>query len=157
MSLLKNRIKRHDVIRSVIREKEIRTQKDLVDALRQLGYKCTQATVSRDINDMGLEKTSGGAYMLKEDLHLKRLLAGFVQNVARAHNLIVVKTRSGMAQGVAAAIDAAQLEDALGTIAGDDTILIVALDEKKAELAVRIINELRVDRDYAVGEETGSL
>lgn len=140
---MKKRRKRHDVIRAIIRKQEIRTQRDLVDALRKLGYECTQATVSRDINDMGLEKAEGGVYMLQEDLHLKRLAVDLILDVTSVENFVIVKTRQGMAQGVAAAIDSARLDDILGTIAGDDTILMIAAHASQAGVAAKMLNELR--------------
>ena len=136
-------MKRHDVIRSIVRGQEIRTQRDLVDALLNYGFKCTQATVSRDINDMGLEKVSGGIYMLKEDMNLKRLASDLIVDVTAVNNFVVVKTNSGMAQGVASAIDTARLENVIGTLAGDDTIFIITALPAQAEHAVMVINELR--------------
>ncbi len=74
------------------------------------GYDCTQATVSRDITDMGLRKQPEGIYVLAEDLHLQRMIAELVTSVAHTNNLALVKTSPGTAQGVAAALDAADLD-----------------------------------------------
>ena len=141
---MKKRIKRHDVIRAIVRGQEIRTQRDLVESLQRYGFECTQATISRDINDMGLEKTgAGGVYMLKEDLNLKRLATDLICEVVVVNNFVIVKTSSGMAQGVAAAIDMARLDNVIGTIAGDDTIFIATALASQAENAAKMINELR--------------
>ena len=123
--LVKHRNSRQDAIREIIRGKSIKTQRALVDELKAMGFNCTQATVSRDISDMGLRKLPEGVYVLSEDLHLQRMLSEFVNEVMRAENLLLVKCNPGTASGVAAAIDAAGLAHALGSVSGDDTVLVV--------------------------------
>ena len=123
--LVKHRNSRQDAIREIIRGKSIKTQRALVDELKAMGFNCTQATVSRDISDMGLRKLPEGVYVLSEDLHLQRMLSEFVNEVLRAENLLLVKCNPGTASGVAAAIDAAGLARALGSVSGDDTVLVV--------------------------------
>lgn len=122
---VKHRNSRQDAIREIIRGKSIKTQRALVDELKAMGFNCTQATVSRDISDMGLRKLPEGVYVLSEDLHLQRMLSEFVNEVLRAENLLLVKCNPGTASGVAAAIDAAGLAHALGSVSGDDTVLVV--------------------------------
>lgn len=122
---MKKRDERQSVMRKVIRERNVRTQRELVDALAEMGFKCTQATVSRDIAEMGLRKSPDGTYVLAEDLNLKKMISSLVNSVERADNLIVVKVAPGAANGVAAALDAADLPEVMGTIAGDDTILVI--------------------------------
>ena len=122
---VKHRNRRQDAIREIIRGKSIKTQRALVDELKAMGFNCTQATVSRDISDMGLRKLPEGVYVLSEDLHLQRMLSEFVNEVLRAENLLLVKCNPGTASGVAAAIDAAGLAHALGSVSGDDTVLVV--------------------------------
>jgi transcriptional regulator of arginine metabolism len=141
---MKKRNDRHEVIREIVRAQTIRTQRDLVDSLKERGFICTQATISRDITDMGLRKLPEGVYMLAEDLHLQRMMSDMVGTVTVAGNLIVIKTSTGTAQGVAAALDAAEIPSTLGSIAGDDTILVIAPDEESA-LAFEVgINKLRL-------------
>jgi transcriptional regulator of arginine metabolism len=123
--IVKHRNSRQDAIREIIRGKLIKTQRALVDELKAMGFNCTQATVSRDISDMGLRKLPEGVYVLSEDLHLQRMLSEFVNEVLRAENLLLVKCNPGTASGVAAAIDAAGLAHALGSVSGDDTVLVV--------------------------------
>lgn len=123
--IVKHRNSRQDAIREIIRGKSIKTQRALVDELKAMGFNCTQATVSRDISDMGLRKLPEGVYVLSEDLHLQRMLSEFVNEVLRAENLLLVKCNPGTASGVAAAIDAAGLAHALGSVSGDDTVLVV--------------------------------
>jgi len=141
---MKKRIERHDAIREIVRAEHIRTQRDLVDNLKKRGFACTQATVSRDITDMGLRKLSEGIYMLAEDMHLQRMVADLVQDVAVANNLIMIKASTGTAPGVAAALDAADLPGVLGSIAGDDTILVVAQDDAQAKAFETAVNKLRL-------------
>ena len=123
--IVKHRNSRQDAIREIIRGKSIKTQRALVDELKAMGFNCTQATVSRDISDMGLRKLPEGVYVLSEDLHLQRMLSEFVNEVLRAENLLLVKCNPGTASGVAAAIDAAGRAHALGSVSGDDTVLVV--------------------------------
>lgn len=141
---MKKRIERHDAIREIVRGDNIRTQRDLVENLKRHGYICTQATVSRDITDMGLRKLPEGVYVLAEDLHLQRMVADLVFDVGRTGNLVMIKASTGTAPGVAAALDAADLPGVLGSIAGDDTILVVAQTESQAQLFEAAINKLRL-------------
>ena len=122
---MKRRNNRQDAIREIVRNKSVRTQRALVDELKALGYSCTQATVSRDIADMGLRKLPEGIYVLAEDLHLQRMLSEFADDILRAENLVVVKCQPGTASGVAAAVDGADLANVLGSVAGNDTVLII--------------------------------
>ena len=130
---------RHDAIRDIVRSNMIRTQRDLVEKLAEQGMVCTQATVSRDIAEMGLEKTSGGTYVLAEDLTLKRML-DMLMSIDRVDNLIVMKVLPGTASGVAAALDSAMIPNILGTVAGDDTILVIA---SKVECAEKFVDVVR--------------
>ena len=105
----------------------------------------TQATLSRDIHELGLVKTSEG-YKLPQgeeaELSLpsiERLIETFVYDVVTAQNLVVIKTSAGSAQPVSAAIDAEEWEEVVGTIGGDDTILAIAPDAKSAEKLAQTI------------------
>ncbi len=127
----------------LIEQNEIGTQEELADLLKKSGFNVTQATVSRDIRELGLSKiqsSSGGQkYILmvdrKNDLsdkYIRVLKDGFV-SVDMAQNILVIKTVSGMAMAVAAAIDAMEFTEIVGSIAGDDTIMA----------AVRTVGETR--------------
>jgi transcriptional regulator of arginine metabolism len=140
---VRKRIQRQEAIRTIVRRERVRTQRDLVDHLKKAGYACTQATVSRDISDMGLRKLPEGAYVLAEDVHLQRMVAELVQSVTKAQQLVLVKTTAGGGQSVAAALDAAALEEIIGSIAGDDTILIVTHNEDAATRVVSGIEKFR--------------
>lgn len=141
--LVKGRNNRLDAIREIVRGKSIRTQRVLVQELEDAGYACTQATVSRDIADMGLRKLPEGVYVLAEDLHLQRMVSELVTDVNHSGNLVLVKAQPGTASGIAAAIDAADLPEVVGTLAGNDTILVVATSPESAEAFEGHINKLR--------------
>ena len=134
--------KRHKLIREIIRDEDVRSQQDLVDSLARSGQVVTQATVSRDIKELALVKLknlSGSlvyVYQRNSNLdpseRLDRTLGEFGRSVDRSDNLVVVKTTPGAAQTVAKCIDEVDPIEIIGTVAGDDTILIIARDERRA-------------------------
>ncbi len=140
---MRKRQQRQDAIRRVVRAERVKTQRALVDLLRKQGFDCTQATVSRDITEMGLRKLPEGMYVLAEDLHLQRMVNDLVKGVSRSGNLVLVKAQSGTAPGVAAALDAAELEGILGSVSGDDTILVVVEQEANGDALVETLNKFR--------------
>ena len=140
--MAKKRNGRQDAIRDIVRNKDVRTQRVLVDELRAMGFDCTQATVSRDIADMGLRKLPEGIYVLAEDLHLQRMVSELVTGVLRTDNLVMIKAQPGTASGIAAAVDAAELPDVLGSLAGNDTILVIAQTAEDGERLGALINKL---------------
>ena len=139
----KKRSDRQGAIKWIVRNKPIHTQRDLVSELRLEGYGCTQATVSRDIAEMGLRKLPEGIYVLAEDLHLQRMFSEFVTDVQSANNLVVIKTQPGTAPGVASAVDAADLTNLMGSIAGNDTVLAICTSNESAVTTREILNKLR--------------
>lgn len=144
--MAKKRNGRQDAIRNIVRNKDVRTQRVLVDELRAMGFDCTQATVSRDIADMGLRKLPEGIYVLAEDLHLQRMVSELVTGVLRTDNLVMIKAQPGTASGIAAAVDAAELPDVLGSLAGNDTILVIAQTTEDGERLEALINKLSNSR-----------
>lgn len=140
--MAKKRNGRQDAIRDIVRNMDVRTQRVLVDELRAMGFDCTQATVSRDIADMGLRKLPEGIYVLAEDLHLQRMVSELVTGVLRTDNLVMIKAQPGTASGIAAAVDAAELPDVLGSLAGNDTILVIAQTAEDGERLEALINKL---------------
>ncbi|MEG0376518.1 MAG: ArgR family transcriptional regulator [Raoultibacter sp.] len=140
---MRKRQQRHDIIRDIIREHNVKTQRDLADQLQAEGYDCTQATISRDIMDMGLVKSREGFYVLPEEMRLQRMVSELVEEVHLAGNMVVVKTYSGGAAGVSAALDKANLKGALGTVAGDNTIMIATETPESAQDVAGAINRLR--------------
>ncbi len=134
--------KRHRKILSIISEKDVKTQEQLTDALKAAGFLVTQATVSRDIKELGLIKLplSDGSYkyaVTKEEKQDSREHLGIfsksVMNIQAAMHTIVIKTHSGMANAVAASLDTFLAHEIVGTIAGDDTILIITESPENAE------------------------
>lgn len=143
---MRRRNSRQDAIRDIVRSASVRTQRDLVSELEARGFSCTQATVSRDIADMGLRKLPEGVYVLAEDLHLQRMVHDLVNDVNRADNLVLVKAQPGTAPGIAAAIDAADLENVVGSLAGNDTILVVMSDADFGAEFVTLVKKLLNNR-----------
>lgn len=134
--------KRHRKILSIISEKDVKTQEQLTDALKAAGFLVTQATVSRDIKELGLIKLplSDGSYkyaVTKEEKQDSRdhlaIFSKSVLNIQAAMHTIVIKTHSGMANAVAASLDTFLAHEIVGTIAGDDTILIITENPENAE------------------------
>ena len=146
IAMAKKRNGRQDAIREIVRTADVRTQRMLVDELKACGFDCTQATVSHDIADMGLHKLPEGMYVLAEDLHLQRMVSELVIGVQRTENLVIIKAQPGTALGIAAAIDAAELSDVLGSLAGNDTILVItrtASDGEQFELMIGKLGSVR--------------
>ena len=143
VDMAKKRNSRQEAIREVVRSEDVRTQRMLVDELKLCGFDCTQATVSRDIADMGLHKLPEGMYVLAEDLHLQRMVSELVVGVQRTENLVIVKAQPGTALGIAAAIDAADLPDVLGSLAGNDTILVITQTPEDGVRFEAMISKLR--------------
>lgn len=143
ISMAKKRNGRQDAIREIVRTADVRTQRMLVDELKACGFDCTQTTVSRDIADMGLHKLPEGMYVLAEDLHLQRMVSELVIGVQRTENLVIIKAQPGTALGIAAAIDAAELPDVLGSLAGNDTILVITRTASDGEQFELMIGKLR--------------
>lgn len=137
---------RQKAILDVLERRPVASQEDLQHALSKRGFKVGQATLSRDIHDLRLVKTSAGYAHVPGEASsepalppVSRLVREFVLEVRPAQNLLVIKTTVGSAQPVAAALDGEDWPEAVGTIAGDDAILIVCPDKKAANrLAARI-------------------
>jgi transcriptional regulator of arginine metabolism len=138
---------RQKAILELLGESPISSQEALQKLLHRRGFEAGQATLSRDIRELGLVKSADGysqpgreAGGEETDLPpVSRLVREFVTSVRAAENLLVTKTSTGSAQPVAAALDEENWPEAIGTIAGDDTILIVCADRRAAgRLADRI-------------------
>ncbi len=134
---------RHNQILDIIAKNDIETQEELAGHLKNAGFLVTQATVSRDIRELKLTKVPMGngkqkyGVLKQEDTHMEdrfiRVLKDGFVSMDMAQNILVVRTVSGMAMAVAAAIDALKFSEVVGCIAGDDTIMI----------AVRTIEDTR--------------
>ena len=126
---------RQGQILKLIRSRAILTQDELAKALKATGVDATQVTLSRDIREIGLVKTIEGYRELGRESPNQQfaMLAGeFVQDIRLAQNQVVLKTAPGHANSVAVALDAEQWPEIVGTVAGDDTILVVCPDSDGA-------------------------
>ena len=143
---------RQKKIIELIENNDIETQEELAQALQDAGYNVTQATVSRDIRELKLTKTSTDGKHQKyvvfspaafklSDKYVNVLKEGFL-SMDTAKNLLVIRTVSGMAMAVCAAIDALEFEEEIGSIAGDDTIMLAAKDDDDAVSLMDKINKV---------------
>ncbi len=133
---------RHMKIREIITSQSIETQDELVEALSNGGYQVTQATISRDIKELQLIKvpTDNGAYVYSlpaeqkfNPMHrLKRALADHFIHIDSTDNLIVLKSMPGTANAIGALIDNLEWNEIMGTICGDDTILMICRTKKQS-------------------------
>jgi len=137
-----SKLSRHQAIREVLELGPVPSQEELQRRLHRRGFEAGQATLSRDIRELGLIKSAQG-YLLPARENgtnsaetslpsVSRLVREFVTSVRTAQNLLVTKTSVGSAQPVAAALDGENWPEAVGSIAGDDTILIVCPDKRAA-------------------------
>ncbi len=138
---MKHRNARQDVIRELVRSESIRTQRDLVDMLKDRGFACTQATVSRDTAEMDLQKLPEAPMCFLRYAFAKNALRVVVGATA-AENLIVIRCHPGTASAVAFALDDVELDHVVGTVAGDDTVLMIVDKTAHAADVVRIITQL---------------
>jgi transcriptional regulator of arginine metabolism len=143
--------RRQAAILTLIDREPLHSQELLRRRLRHQGFDATQATISRDIKDLGLVKRSGdGAYQRPgaetQDPEtaltaLERTALEFLRSVERVQQLVIIRTGRGQAQVLAEALDRARLDDAVGTIAGDDTILVIARGARGAAALVKRLKE----------------
>lgn len=125
---------RQGQILKLIRSHPVHTQEDLAKLLRAAGIEATQVTLSRDVRELGLAKTPEGYREIGRESGLQfEMLAGeFLQDVRSAQNLVVLKTAPGHANSVAVALDNEEWPEVVGTVAGDDTILVITPDNSTA-------------------------
>ena len=147
------KVNRHAKIVELINKYQIETQEELAERLNQVGFHVTQATVSRDIRDLKLTKVpaengkqkyavleSGNTAMGEK--YIRILRDGFV-SMDMAQNILVIKTVSGMAMAVGAALDAMKWTELVGCIAGDDTVMIIMRSNESAKELCREISTMR--------------
>jgi transcriptional regulator of arginine metabolism len=135
---------RQQLVSELVEQEPITSQEQLRERLRGKGIEVTQATLSRDIRDLGLVKRAGdGAYRrpgaeaaprggAEPQAALRRAVAEFLRRVEAVHQLVVLKTDPGQAQTLAIALDRAGMPDVVGTIGGDDTILVIFRGDRDA-------------------------
>jgi transcriptional regulator of arginine metabolism len=143
---------RHRLIESVVSRKRVGTQFELIDALSDAGCVVTQATVSRDIRELGLEKTHDplgrpryyvprNARRADPDEALRAILGQFGRRVTPAGNIVVIQSELGSAPAIARALDELGHRRIVGTLAGDDTCLVIAATERDAKTIARELDE----------------
>ena len=137
------KFKRQSAIMQIISQNDIKTQEELSEKLTEMGLATTQATTSRDINELRLIKVNSlsGGYKYSSPSQgddagflprLRTIFKECVIGIQQAQNLVVIRTITGMANAAAYAIDQLKVENIIGTIAGDDTILVILADNDKA-------------------------
>lgn len=138
---------RHEIIRRIIAATKLRSQDELASLLRKNGFCVTQASVSRDLDELGIVKIKG-AYRLPEDTAPSGTIAPLKYEIA-GENLVVLRLPPGMASAAAVVIDAARIDEVVGTIAGDDTIFVAVKGAGCQKKAMRRISELFAGRSHA--------
>jgi transcriptional regulator of arginine metabolism len=133
-----NKSYRQGQILKLLRSKNLHTQEELARALRTIGIPATQVTLSRDIRELGLVKTPDGYVLAAEaatnGADIETVVREFVLDIRIAQNLLVLRTPPGHANSVGVELDKANWPEIAGTIAGDDTVLVIAPDTKTAAL-----------------------
>lgn len=132
-----NKAYRHGQILNIIRNQKILTQEELAGELNKMGVPATQVTLSRDIRELGLVKTHEGYRQMRAEPagpDFGAIAAEFLQDVRLAQNLLVLKTPPASASTLAIALDSQNWPEVVGTIAGDDTVLVIAPDAETAAL-----------------------
>jgi transcriptional regulator of arginine metabolism len=169
MSAPQTKAARHARLVGLVRERSVRSQTELAELLAAEGTQVTQATLSRDLEELGAVKV-GGAYLIPEDgnrplrqveqapARLVRLLRELLTGADASGNLVILRTPPGAAQFLASALDRSGLPDVVGTIAGDDTILVVARDVLGGPaLAEKLAAWGGTDTDTGAPTDTGTV
>ena len=131
-----NKSFRQGQILKILRSKEIYTQEELARELSQVGINATQVTLSRDMRELALVKTQEGYRQLLAETTgptLEYVANEYLQDIRVAQNLLVLRTSPGNANSLAVALDQQELDEVIGTVAGDDTVLVVTPDYASAE------------------------
>ena len=147
--LFMSKTARHQAILDLLDDGPVESQDLLQHRLERMGFDVGQDTLSRDIHELKLVKGPEGYRRASKNLGTEGVLPSvmhlareFVVEIRQAQNLLVVKTTVGSAQPVAAARDASHWPEVVGTVAGDDTVLVIATDKQKAHALARRIREL---------------
>jgi transcriptional regulator of arginine metabolism len=143
--------RRQAVILELVDREPLHSQETLRKRLHQRGFDTTQATISRDIKELGLVKRAGDGAYQRQGVEagnpetmltaLERAAAEFLRRVERVQQLVVIRTGRGQAQALAEAMDRAALPEAVGTIAGDDTFLVIGRGGRGAAALVKRLKE----------------
>ena len=143
--------KRQAEILRIITEQDVETQEEILENLRKCGIRATQATISRDIKDLNLVKQPADngvyRYVVASEQPARRNFAGRLQNIFKegvtscdvAQNIVVVKTMPGLASAAGAALDGMEIDGLVGSLAGDDTVILIMRSSALAEALCRNI------------------
>jgi transcriptional regulator of arginine metabolism len=147
-----NKQSRHFAIKEIITQKRVSSQEELCEDLKRAGFEVTQATLSRDLKELGIARIhseSGTRYTLHEEgkeQKLKSFIGYEIESITSNESLILIKTLSGFASGVAEFIDSLHHPDILGTIAGDNTIMVTPVSMKKTHSLVEFLREMMIEK-----------
>jgi transcriptional regulator of arginine metabolism len=143
--------RRQGVILELVDREPLHSQEQLRRRLLKAGFTATQATISRDIKELGLVKRSGDGAYQRPGVEaaspatvlnaLEHAASEFLRSIDRVQQLVVLRTGAGQAQPLALAIDRARLPEAIGTIAGDDTILVITRDRRRAAALAKRLDQ----------------
>lgn len=144
-----HKTERQEIILNLISARQIGSQQELARILRTNGYSITQASISRDLEDLGVVKINGS--YKRPEKRAENVLVGVQRLETAGDSLVVVKCLSGLASAAAVRIDAALIEEIVGTIAGDDTIFVAVKDQKAQRNVMRKIWELFEEKALVKG------
>jgi transcriptional regulator of arginine metabolism len=143
---------RHELILDIINEIEVNTQETLTQIINEKGYKVSQATISRDIEDLSLIKVAGEKLKykyVKPSIETEKVPQNIIDlfkhvttSIVDTNNLIIIKTLVGNAGSAGMAIDHMHIKEIIGTIAGDDTLLIITKNESEAQIVMKILRNI---------------
>jgi transcriptional regulator of arginine metabolism len=138
---------RRSLVRDLVARYEVRSQSELAELLAMEGVEATQATVSRDLEELGIGKQRGAdgrlAYALPEAGGLAQTLRHFALSIESSGNLAVVRTPPGAAAAVGSAIDSASVPGVLATVQGDDTLLVVAAEASSGSAVAQRLRQMK--------------
>ena len=149
-----NKRQRQQLLRKVLKDRSVASQRELVEALAAAGCPVTQATISRDLRELGLQKGRDAVGRIRyvfvptseerpdPPTACSRMLKEFGRGIQPAQNLLVVRCDPGSAPGIGRVIDELDHESILGCVAGDDTVIVVSKDIKSAEAVCAYLTEL---------------
>lgn len=147
-----NKSSRHLAIKQIIAQRSIASQEELCDALSKAGFDVTQATLSRDMKELGLARVNtpeGPRYVLhhqSDERRLQSVISYEVERIDANEVMVIIRTLPGRAPGVASFIDSLQYPDILGTLAGDDTVLVTPSSTKKIRSVLKYVKDALIAR-----------
>ena len=147
-----NKSSRHLAIKQIIAQSPIANQEELCDALAKAGYDVTQATLSRDLKELGIARVNtpdGPRYVMhhqSEERRLQSVISYEIERIDANEVMVIIRTLPGRAPGVASFIDSLRNSDILGTLAGDDTVLVTPSSTKKIRTVLQYIKDALIAR-----------